>query len=58
MALERVYESISKCCGCGACMNACPKNAITMEYGKDGYLYPVINQETCIGCGLCQKKCQ
>ena len=57
MALERVYENTSKCCGCGACMNACPKNAITMEYSKDGYMYPVINQEICIGCGLCQKKC-
>lgn len=58
MAIEKVYESIDKCCGCAACMNVCPKKAITMEYGDDGYLYPVINQEECIGCGLCQKKCQ
>jgi len=58
MSLEKVYETKSKCCGCGACMNVCPKQAITMEYGDDGYLYPVINQEKCIGCGLCQKKCQ
>ena len=58
MVIEKVYESIDKCCGCAACMNVCPKKAITMEYGDDGYLYPVINQEECIGCGLCQKKCQ
>lgn len=58
MALERVYESKNKCCGCAACMNVCPKQAITMQYGDDGYLYPVIDREKCIGCGLCQKKCQ
>ncbi len=58
LKLERVYESVDKCCGCAACMNACPKQAITMEYGTDGYLYPVINQEKCVGCGICRKKCQ
>ena len=58
MALDRVYEAINKCCGCTACMNVCPKKAITMEYGIDGYLYPVIDKEKCISCGLCQKRCQ
>ncbi len=57
MRLQSVYESIDKCCGCAACMNSCPKHAITMEYGADGYLYPVIHQDKCIGCGICQKKC-
>ena len=54
MALERVYKSIDKCCGCAACMNVCPKQAITMQYEPDGYLYPVIDNEKCIECGLCQ----
>ena len=36
MLAEKVYESIDKCCGCAACMNVCPKKAITMEYGDDG----------------------
>ncbi|MEE1042957.1 MAG: Coenzyme F420 hydrogenase/dehydrogenase, beta subunit C-terminal domain [Clostridia bacterium] len=58
MSIEQVYTSKVKCCGCGTCMNICPKGAITMEYGEDGYRYPVINKEKCIGCGLCQKKCQ
>ena len=58
MVLERVYESIDQCCGCGACAQACPKAAITMETAADGYLYPVIDGDKCIGCKLCQKKCQ
>lgn len=58
MSLEKVYTQKNKCCGCGACMSACPKQAITMQFGDDGYLYPVIDREKCIDCGLCQKKCQ
>ena len=58
MSLERVYTEKSKCCGCAACMNVCTKQAISMQYGDDGYLYPVIEQKKCVECGLCQKICQ
>lgn len=47
----------NKCSGCTACASICPKQAITMEVGKDGFRYPVINQEKCIDCGLCKKTC-
>lgn len=34
---------LDKCTGCAACMNACPKDAISMqEKGIMGYIYPVI----------------
>lgn len=46
-----------KCNGCWACYNACPKQCIQMKVGKLLHLYPVINQEKCIDCGLCQKVC-
>lgn len=46
-----------KCTGCGACLNSCPKNAITMELDKEGFLFPVINEELCIDCGKCFKVC-
>lgn len=45
------------CCGCNACMNICPKQAITMEEDKKGFKYPVINKEKCMNCNLCNKVC-
>ena len=47
----------NECCGCGACFNICPKNAITMKADQNGFIYPVINQNQCISCGLCKKVC-
>ncbi len=46
-----------KCCGCSACANVCPKNAIEMKYDDEGFAYPTINKEKCINCGLCEKIC-
>ncbi|MBQ9314243.1 MAG: Coenzyme F420 hydrogenase/dehydrogenase, beta subunit C-terminal domain [Clostridia bacterium] len=47
----------NKCCGCGACFNICPKNAIIMEEDENGFLYPSINKQLCINCGLCKSVC-
>lgn len=46
-----------ECCGCTACMNACPTSAIKMKEDEEGFLYPVINEESCIHCNLCRKVC-
>lgn len=45
------------CCGCRTCEKVCPKGAISMQPDKRGFLYPVIDKEKCIDCGLCVKKC-
>ncbi len=45
------------CCGCGACMNACPAQCIKMKADEEGFLYPDLDTEACIGCGLCEKVC-
>lgn len=45
-----------QCTGCGACYNICPVGAITMEYNKEGFLQPVVN-EKCINCGKCLRVC-
>lgn len=45
------------CTGCGACINACPRNIITMEEDNDGFVYPRIQNEECIECHLCEKSC-
>ncbi len=46
-----------KCCGCRVCEKVCPKSAITMEEDENGFLYPHIDEQKCIDCGLCLKKC-
>ncbi len=46
-----------KCNGCAACFNACPVGAITMERNEEGFLFPKINYEKCIKCGLCTRTC-
>ena len=45
------------CCGCGACALKCPKQAITMRQDNMGFLIPVIDNQLCIDCGLCEKVC-
>jgi len=45
------------CTGCTACMNNCPKGAISIKEGKDGFKYPVIVQDKCIDCGFCKRTC-
>ena len=46
-----------ECCGCTACLSACPKQCISMERDDEGFLYPVIAKDLCINCGLCEKVC-
>ena len=55
--MEALVKDKMDCCGCTACMNSCPKNAITMQPDADGFLYPAIDFEKCIDCGICQKVC-
>lgn len=47
----------SKCCGCNACVQRCPKQCITMQEDEEGFLYPLVNQSICINCGLCEQVC-
>lgn len=47
----------TNCTGCGACLNVCPKQAIGMQQNEKGFYNPVINEEICIKCGLCNKVC-
>lgn len=49
--------SKENCSGCGLCVAICSKKAITLQEGKLGHLYPVIDPNKCIDCGLCQKRC-
>ena len=45
------------CCGCNACGDICPKDAISYSVDKEGFWYPVVDKAKCIDCGLCSKIC-
>lgn len=47
----------TKCCGCSACVQRCPKQCINMKEDEQGFLYPIIDIATCIDCGFCEKVC-
>ncbi|WP_304251053.1 Coenzyme F420 hydrogenase/dehydrogenase, beta subunit C-terminal domain [Parabacteroides gordonii] len=45
------------CCGCNSCVQCCPKSCITMREDEEGFLYPYVDESTCVNCGLCEKVC-
>ncbi len=45
------------CCGCNACGDACPKQAISFKTDNEGFWYPEVDMQKCIDCGLCEKVC-
>ncbi len=58
-----------KCTGCGKCESVCPKNVIRLEYAKNklyvkclskdkGVYVKDICKSGCIGCKMCEKKCE
>lgn len=47
----------SLCCGCNACIDVCPKDAIKLEVDIEGFWYPHVDLSKCIDCGLCEKIC-
>lgn len=55
--MEKVYKDKEYCSGCGACVEICPQNAISMQYDEAGFLYPLIDKKICIDCEACSKMC-
>lgn len=54
--MDKIVEE-SQCTGCGTCYSVCSHEAITMQFDAEGFEYPVINQNVCVDCGLCQASC-
>ncbi|MCQ2381370.1 MAG: Coenzyme F420 hydrogenase/dehydrogenase, beta subunit C-terminal domain [Acidaminococcaceae bacterium] len=46
-----------KCCGCHACFSICPVHAIKMVADEEFFLYPQVDKNVCINCGLCEQVC-
>lgn len=45
------------CCGCSACIQACPKQCISMQSDAEDFLYPKVDLDDCIDCHSCEKVC-
>ena len=48
---------LNQCAGCMACIDICPKEAITIDDNLAAY-NAVIDENKCIGCNACYKVCQ
>ena len=55
--LPELYSNKENCCGCGACYSICPVSAIIMQEDEEGFLYPSVYADRCIGCYKCLKVC-
>ncbi len=54
---DLVKTEKADCCGCLACLNSCPVNAISAERDNEGFLYPDVDNTICINCGKCVRNC-
>lgn len=50
-------KNVVDCCGCRSCEQACPVEAISMQFDAEGFLYPDVDLDMCIDCGVCAKVC-
>lgn len=45
------------CTACSACIHRCSKECISFVEDKEGFLYPLVDENICVNCGLCIKVC-
>ena len=59
--MSHLHIQSDLCKGCGLCVNACPKNLLSLSKDKinaKGHSpAEVIEQEKCIGCAFCATMC-
>lgn len=53
----KLFSEKNQCCGCMACADICPQNAIHMNVDSEGFLYPEVSEELCTSCNCCKKVC-
>ena len=55
--LTSLFQHKEQCCGCGSCVQKCPRKCISFRADVEGFLYPSIDQKKCVNCGLCVSVC-
>jgi Coenzyme F420-reducing hydrogenase, beta subunit len=55
--MPKQITTLNMCTGCKMCGDLCSKKAITYKINKNGFWYPEVDQDKCIECGQCIKKC-
>ncbi|MGN0417202.1 Coenzyme F420 hydrogenase/dehydrogenase, beta subunit C-terminal domain [Anaerostipes faecalis] len=55
--MDFILKDMTNCTGCSACYNICPSRAITMQENREGFVYPIIDNNKCINCKQCQASC-
>ena len=53
----QVVLNTGRCTGDGACAEACPSQAITVDYAEDGGWVWQLDDARCVFCGLCADAC-
>lgn len=47
----------NSCTGCGACVDACSKNALQLKQDSCGFQHPAVNSFLCSDCKRCEQVC-
>lgn len=55
--MNALYNKKEECCGCGACVDICRKNAVRMVVDREGFRYPKVDKSLCVDCGRCAEVC-
>jgi len=55
----RMYVDVELCKGCGFCVEFCPTGALELSdgYNKKGYHPPVVTEDDCLYCEICEVVC-
>lgn len=52
MNTEKIWIDVTRCSGCGDCVEICPEEAIALINQK-----AIVDHESCTGCGVCIDSC-
>lgn len=55
--LPVLFTEKVNCCGCMACKANCPVNAIYVIEDDEGFEYPKVDNNRCVGCYKCINVC-